>query len=770
MRLTDNHIKWISDFTQIQFDNIVYKYLEEVLKISEYVDVDGSNDGGNDIRIFENGEKLKIAFQVTIQENNIDGKIKKDLQKTKRNIERYSYNSALYFFYSHPVSEEKANEFELIAQTEYGIKLYLIDAKKIAFTANRFPILLREINKQYGLDYKESSSMNENDRMLYDFYSFGSSAAEIKTQIIKSFVVHQLYELKQIESNELLSILCSHFKSPDNSLFKRVIQQLNQESRINTNGSLIFLTEGEFNRVDVMKEQFNFQEFRFKDELKKILYKFSISSEHLETIIINLRKLFESNFNADKLEVLDKIKEIDQDPVSESLLNLNRYLRSIANNNKVGYLTKDLIEVCRNNDILQKLSAGKMFTSFIDPDSIRNYLNQSERLVFLDTPIILYCLCLYANDVKHESYFYNSVKDLLNLRKENKNLKYLFYKNYLSEVAFHIKEALMIADFDNLELVESLGGSNNVFYNFYTYLRSNYLIDDNESTFSAFIFDIFKITSDDTLTNYFHQKVDTQVGACLDNLNVSIFENSIPKELFEMSYNIFENCLIDKERVRGHDTIKNDSYMISTLFQSNLSVNEPIFVTWDLVFFNARKKYNEAIPASRLWHWFTPDRLNNHLSLLNFNLNADTITRDLLTVFDEKFNFYKKTQTLLDTISKVINIKTQVGKKYVNAINEFKTDYIYEVNSTPQSEPKIVEEKKAYPIEDIMFDLVRYYHKNTNGYSLEDFRKIFQDEALFSDVINYFKDQLLYYKLNKAKSEHTIIKMDEIIKKAKSIS
>ena len=31
--LTQNHIKWIKDFTKSQFDIIVHKYLEEVWKI-----------------------------------------------------------------------------------------------------------------------------------------------------------------------------------------------------------------------------------------------------------------------------------------------------------------------------------------------------------------------------------------------------------------------------------------------------------------------------------------------------------------------------------------------------------------------------------------------------------------------------------------------------------------------------------------------------------------------------------------------------------------
>ena len=77
--LTENHIKWIKDFTQDQFDRIVNRYLEDVWKISEIVNTDGPNDGGNDIRIFLNGEKLKVGFQVTIQETGIEKKLKETI-------------------------------------------------------------------------------------------------------------------------------------------------------------------------------------------------------------------------------------------------------------------------------------------------------------------------------------------------------------------------------------------------------------------------------------------------------------------------------------------------------------------------------------------------------------------------------------------------------------------------------------------------------------------------------------------------------------------
>lgn len=763
MNLTENHIKWISHFTESQFDNIVYKYLEDVYKLNDFVNTDGTNDGCNDIRIFLNGEKLKVAFQVTIQENDIQKKLKQDLQKTKKNIENYGYQKSLFFFYSQPVSEDKVNEYELIADNDYGIRLYLVDAKRIAFAARKHPNLLKEINKQYGFESNEKTSFTEVDRMLYDFYSFGSSAAEIKGQIIKSFIVHKLYISDHLSFLDMVQVTKDHFKSTNEILYRRTIQQLLEEEKIVNIQGVLSLTENEKNRIDVLKELFIFQEYQFQEDLKKVLAKFNINEIHIESLIKHLKELFESSFNSDKLDVLDKIAEVDQDPISSALTDLFRFIKSISNENIARHLLRDLIEISQNNDIIQKLSAGKMFASFVDPETIRQYLNQTERLVFLDTPVILYSLCLYSNEISHVNYYYNSVKDLFNLRNENKNLRFLFHKNYLKEVSFHFKEALLITDFDNEDLISDLGGSNNVFYNFYLYQKDNGHLEDYVNSFADFLYESFEISNEDVNSRYFLEKVRSQITQCLESINVSTFENLVSRDTLKTCTETFEECLDEKEKNRGRETIQNDSYMLATLVKDELSINEPIFVTWDLVFLNARNKFHKKIPASRLWHWFTPDRLNNHLNLLNFNLNADTITRDILTVIDDKFNLYKKTQTLLDTVSRLINVKTATGRKYVNAIKDFKRDYIYDIHKQPQYEYKVVEEKKVYPIENFMFFLVKHYSQN----NIDDFKAIFQSEHVLDDVLNYFKAELEFYMIHKKQSEAAILKMDQIIKKVK---
>ena len=133
----------------------------------------------------------------------------------------------------------------------------------------------------------------------------------------------------------------------------------------------------------------------------------------------------------------------------------------------VSQVTKDIVELCKDNDIIQKLSAGKIFASFVDPEVIRNYVNQTDRIVYLDTPIVLYLLCFYYQDVNYSNPYYQAAKNLIEFYEKYNNLTFLLYKSYLPEISFHFKEALLLIPYDENGFIDDLGGTNNVFYNFY---------------------------------------------------------------------------------------------------------------------------------------------------------------------------------------------------------------------------------------------------------------------------------------------------------------
>ena len=70
----------IKGLTKEEFDELVYIFQKSYLHNSEAILVDGTNDGGCDIKIFQNNREVKKCIQITIQKQ-IENKLKNDLQK-----------------------------------------------------------------------------------------------------------------------------------------------------------------------------------------------------------------------------------------------------------------------------------------------------------------------------------------------------------------------------------------------------------------------------------------------------------------------------------------------------------------------------------------------------------------------------------------------------------------------------------------------------------------------------------------------------------------
>jgi hypothetical protein len=769
--LTSNYIKWISDFNTEQFDQVVECYLEQIWGITDFTDTDGTNDGGNDIRISQNNEKLKIQIQVTVQESGIEGKITKELENAVENIKKHGYERKLYFLYSHPISEDKINDFETKAKLKYNIQLVIIDAKKIASAAKYSQELRDVIHDQYGLE-TAPKVLSEEDKMLYDFISFGSNTHEIKSQIIKAYIGHKLYEHGELSRDGLLKSCCEHFGSKDTRIFEKQLNNSRQEGVINEERkggkSFYTLSEGEATRIGALKSQFSFQEQKLSQDIKIQLEKFDIKVEHTVKIIEKLRELFESNFNIDKQEIIDQAYLLTEEEKANAFKPFYHFIRVVAGNpskEKIRLLTKNLLNICKENDILQRLSAGKLFASFSDPDIIRNYIRQTDRIVFCDTRIALYALCIYYEEIDHTDNFYESVKDFLNLRKRYGGFHYKIYHRYINEISFHIKEALQLIPYEENDLFLEFGGTGNIFFNYYTHLKQNDFLEGGIDSFADFMFEWFELQENDVFKQSFQSITERVIVERLENQGISLFEKDLSQDYFVDAKRIIQDCQALKIRFRPEANVNNDAKMMSVLFDTETSVNEPVFITWDQTLFSARRKFYELHKAARLWHYFTPNQFVSHISVLNFNINSQTITREVLSVFDEGFDFYKQTHHILDTITKLLNIRTETGRKYVQKIKEFKKENIYQINKAAQV-AEVSNDEHWVPIERILLKLTQHYSSKKGKYNIDQFKLLLSVGEVFDSVISYFKAQIESMQGKQELSDDAFSRLDNLIEEA----
>lgn len=123
-------LKEINCLTAEEFDELILVFISERFGY-EPVNVNGPNDGGNDIKIYQNKKEIKRCIQVSVRKD-FETKVKEDLKKVKDLITKYQYSSFFEFYCTSSISEEKVNELKQYADDEYSIALDIYDANRLA--------------------------------------------------------------------------------------------------------------------------------------------------------------------------------------------------------------------------------------------------------------------------------------------------------------------------------------------------------------------------------------------------------------------------------------------------------------------------------------------------------------------------------------------------------------------------------------------------------------------------------------------------------------
>ena len=183
----------ITSMSKDNFDELVSIFQKSYWG-NDMVNVDGSNDGGCDIKIFKNKKELKKCVQVTVQKQGIESKIKNDLKKVYSKINDYGYSTLFEFYYSRPLSEEKIEEYKKIALEEYNITLEIYEAKRLSQLDCKEVVDF--IHSLYPNFVKNSEQMNidKATRTLYDLLANGKDSSDIKNSLVDSVIISILYD------------------------------------------------------------------------------------------------------------------------------------------------------------------------------------------------------------------------------------------------------------------------------------------------------------------------------------------------------------------------------------------------------------------------------------------------------------------------------------------------------------------------------------------------------------------------------------------------
>ena len=763
--LSDIYENRIKSLTKDQFDTVVKAYIKTKWKIDDVIFTDGSHDGGVDLRIVENDKRKRIPIQVTIDKNTYP-KLEKDLSKIERLIVEHNYSDTFYFFYSGNAAESNLNKLEDVA-IGIGINLRIIDAKELGGIAESNPIIKNAIN--FYLNIKAENIFSNADKMQFDLLSFGSPTLEIKEKFAQALIINNLFEKGPTLIDTLKALIMQSFNVNDNGNFcEKQINILKTNRVIHSdpnNKSIILLSDDQLKTLNSLKENLDIEESQLVNEITLVLRKHKLEKlvkEILEKLLIFYKK----NRSQDLNEIKRKVDENDFETITisdlrSSLLN-NGLIKSNAD-----ILLKELLEVCSKNTLLQRISSSNLFFNLIDSPLLIAYINEQPKPIYLDTPILLHLICVFYNPyTSYSNIYYKIAKDFsIYTKKGDIKLKLYAIEGYIAEVAFQIDEAFLLLPFIEKDLYKAFGGkSNNVFYNFFTYLKESDNLESGIDTFSDFMKDFgfnYKSNSENTISNLIEE---IKYLLSSNGIEICSTKNYKYDTYYRESYNALEKEVQEyysyNNLNRSAKTLEHDLLMMLHLFDNDTHSIDPTLVTWDNTFFDIRKTYHKSHPNAAFWHLFRPAKLIDHFSLLRFKIVSSSLPHSVYSILETDYDINGKIKNLQATVLRIIDLNTLSGVKLAKELRELRTNSIYEVDSKIAGEMTKIE---TSPLDIIFFEISKHYFKHESKFHIKDLKRILNSETTVDSVINIIRAEMSSYSKSETISKDLFTKLDKLI-------
>lgn len=315
--------------------------------------------------------------------------------------------------------------------------------------------------------------------------------------------------------------------------------------------------------------------------------------------------------------------------------------------------------------------------------------------------------------------------------------KYLDGKYY----PYEIKE-----DSTELNKMPQCPISTNVFYRHYYWLSENSGLPEGVESFRDYLEDMFELEESDAFDKDYETIATGVVESILqEDFSIDIdatpcFENGLD-EVQELYRQVLKDNLCDD---KPYKALINDSLEYMVLFNQPMDKPEPFFLTWDKSFGFMRSAYKRKYKrgsSSLFFHLFSPAKFVNHVDLVDFKVNANTLSDDLLSLI-ESHNYKQTTYNVIDTINRFLDIpdiSPEKRKAYIKKIQKeiYQDDsFSYEQSEIEQQEST---NKKSFAF--ISQELFNHYKDNGQGYT-RSYRNMLLDEDSFEKFIAIISEYL----------------------------
>ncbi len=747
----------ISSLSEENFRKLIQAYLKEKYKTPHVRIIDGPYDGGNDLEIIIRDKEIKKNIQVTVQKSGFETKLVKDLEKSAENIKKYHYLNSLEFYISQNISKEKKNELIILAEVDYGIKLTIIDSNILAQEAENYNSIKDFTYKAHELKININTHIaDKQTKILFDVLTLDHNSIEIKRNFIDSYIFSFLYATPDSSIDDIFNYINPHLNNTlQKDFLERELNFLRSKKQLisPTDKRKYQLSAVKFNEISEIFSNVITQEEQLNEIIEQFISKNSINCECSELVSI-LYKLYQENYTIDIEEVKSTNNSFSAS-IKKTFNDLTSFFtkKGIEQANTKD-ISKELLKICETNNFLNKLSSIHLFNNLYSSDKLEKYINGKKQKIFLDTQILIRMICVLYNDkIDFSDSALQSVKILLKtLNKLKGRIKIYSSYDYVGEVAGHLQEALKLQRFVKLPFISKLGKSKNVFYNTYQELVTNGYLEPG-TEFIDFIEEI--------LGEKFYLEKDVEFIKSAQAKIIEIFEQSGIELIYHPTYSnyslikkAYEISLAYQSRDRSNTALENDLRTILYLStrENHINtetdeINEPFLITWDSAFYAFRKELLAQHNELSYWYIYSPLKIVDRFSVMNFNLNPKSISLNIIALTETNFNYSTKTTSFIDVISSFFNTKDVSELTIINKLANLKNSS-RNLDEIPINIELKENEEEEDTLTHLLLNLRKHYTAYETKYKFDDIIKVFELPKFENEILKIFENTLNTYKNN----------------------
>ena len=467
-----NHI---SKLGKQYFDKVCNLVFLEIFRYTA-INIDGSYDGGTDIVTIKDGQRERIAYQITTQKTDIKNKAYRDAKKAieKLSIDKY------YFLTTYNLSEIESRMIEDEISKDLGIKASCFSPRLIAgliLRENKLNKILDALN--YPLPRQHGNIVDIKEKALHSYSLFSDDASKLKYSVYEDTILFSLYKNSMSEDELINSVITFLNLNEDTRDFiKRKIDSLFGKSSVEKeeNGNIILspksfedlenrqkLYERELANLsaaqtDLLKEK-NIP--WTEDESKKI--SLWIANAYIANQFENLKDINASIVNRD----FYNISENGAFKIKDYFIKHKSIQEDIADE-----ITNELLEMASSHPLITKISRASVYVALDGNNPIISSKaigasRWSDIKIIIESSVALPFICSVLYNGNTNKFFNNSVRSIVQAKELDSLLFIPYY--YINECAGHLLTARKYIGFeDNKELEYSA----NVFISNYFFLKN----------------------------------------------------------------------------------------------------------------------------------------------------------------------------------------------------------------------------------------------------------------------------------------------------------